>query len=177
MLLFHRVSEKSVILHEEINSPQADAVSVVGSPRTHFAIFINLHVPLKKISCGYGRGESGNPGEVLEKLVVGDHAETVEDAGREIHIEGEDVVVVGGAPALAIPKFELQGFIFSEVFREKDWRDRLCLRVLLTPLDLRNVNFQIFIPQKLLVCWNKMAVAHIFHKLLISALLFMKMTS
>ena len=28
----------------------------------------------------------------------------------------------------------------------KDWRDRLCLSVFLSPLDLRNVNFQTFIP-------------------------------
>ena len=87
-----------------------------------------------------------NPGGVPEQLVVWDHDETDEDAGREIHIKGEGVDVVCGAPALAIPKFELQGFIFSEIFREKDWRDRLCLSVFLTPLDLRNVNFQIFIP-------------------------------
>ena len=71
-----------MILHEEITSSQADAVSNVGSARTHFAISINLHVPLKKMSCGYGRGESGNPGEVLEKLVVRDHGETDEDAGN-----------------------------------------------------------------------------------------------
>ena len=75
------MSEKSVILHEEITSSQADAVSVVGSARTRFAISINLHVPLKKNFCGYGQGESGNLGEVLEKLVVGDHVETNEDAG------------------------------------------------------------------------------------------------
>ena len=60
------MSEKSVIQHEEVTSSQADAVSVVGSARTHFAISVNLHVPLKKISCGYGQGESENPGEVLE---------------------------------------------------------------------------------------------------------------
>ena len=48
MLLLHGMSEKSVILHEEINSSQADAVSVVGSARSRFAISINLHVPLKK---------------------------------------------------------------------------------------------------------------------------------
>ena len=60
------MSEKSVILHEEITSSQADAVSVVGSARTRTAISINLHVPLKKMFCGCGRGESGNPGEVLE---------------------------------------------------------------------------------------------------------------
>ena len=66
MLLFHRMSEKSVTLHGEITSSQADAVSVVGSARTHFAFSINLHVPLKIVSGGYGRGESGNPSEVLE---------------------------------------------------------------------------------------------------------------
>ena len=49
MLLFPGVSEKSVILHEEITSSQADTVSVVGPARTHFAISVNLHVPLKRI--------------------------------------------------------------------------------------------------------------------------------
>ena len=88
-----------------------------------------------------------NPGGVLEQLfVVGDHGETDENAGKEAHIEGEDVDVVCGAPALAISKFELQGFIFSEFFREKDWRYWCCLSVFLKPLDRRNVNFQIFIP-------------------------------
>ena len=60
------MSGKNVILHEEITSSQADVVSVVGSARTHFVISIDLHVPLKKISCGYGQGETGNPDEVLE---------------------------------------------------------------------------------------------------------------
>ena len=60
------MSEKSVILPEEITSSQADTVSVVGSATTHFAISIHLHVPLKKIFCGYGLGETGNPVGVLE---------------------------------------------------------------------------------------------------------------
>ena len=136
------MSEKSVILHEEITSSQADAVSVLGSARNHFAISINLHVPPKKNSCGYGQGESGHPGEVLESLLL----EIMMKLREKADIEGEGVDVVLGAPALAISGFELQGFIFSEIFREKDWRDRLCLSVFLTPLDLRNVNFQIFIP-------------------------------
>ena len=118
MLLFQAMSEKSVILHEEITSSQADSVSVVGSARTHFAISINLHVPLKKISCGYGQGESGDPGEVLEKLVVGDQGETDEYGVRE-HIESENVDVVCDAPALVISRFELHGFIFSEFVRRK----------------------------------------------------------
>ena len=50
---------------------------------------------------------------------VGDPGETGEDAGRETHIEGEDVDVVCGAPALAIYGFELQGFSFSENVRKK----------------------------------------------------------
>ena len=54
-----------------------------------------------------------SPGGVLEQLVVRDHGRTDEDAGREADIEGEDVDVVCGAPALAISEFELQGFTFS----------------------------------------------------------------
>ena len=42
------MSEKTVILPEEITSSQADTESVVGSAGTHFAISINLHVRLKK---------------------------------------------------------------------------------------------------------------------------------
>ena len=85
-----------------------------------------------------------SPGGVLEQLVVGDHGETDEDAGRETHIEGEYVKVVCGAPALPIPGFEYQGFISSGIVRRKGLEDRLCLRVLLTPLDLCIVSFQIF---------------------------------
>ena len=43
------MSEKSVILQEEITSFQAETESVVGSAKTHFAISINLHVPLKRL--------------------------------------------------------------------------------------------------------------------------------
>ena len=87
-----------------------------------------------------------NPGGVPEQLVVGDCGEKDEDAGTGADIEGEAVDVVCGVPALAISGFELQGFNFSELFREKDWRDRLCLSVFFTPFDLRIVNFRIFIP-------------------------------
>ena len=52
-----------------------------------------------------------SPGGVPEQLVVGDHSEIDEDAGRETHTEAEDVDVGCGAPALAISVFELQGFI------------------------------------------------------------------
>ena len=75
-----------------------------------------------------------NPGEVPEQLVLWDHGETDENEGREADIEDEDVDVFCGASALAVPRFELKGFIFSETVRKKDWMDTLCLRVLLTPL-------------------------------------------
>ena len=52
-----------------------------------------------------------------EQLVVGDHGETDADTGREADIEGQDVDVVCGAPALAISWFECQRFIFSEIVR------------------------------------------------------------
>jgi len=56
-----------------------------------------------------------SPGGVPEQLFVRDHGETDEDAERETHIEGEDVDVVCGAPALALSGFESQVFIFSEI--------------------------------------------------------------
>ena len=109
--------EKSVILHEEITSSQADTESVVGSATTHFAIAINLHAPEENVFVEMGKMSSDG---VLEQfLVVGDHGETDEDAGKEAHIEGEDVDNVCSAPALAISGFELHGFIFSGIVRRK----------------------------------------------------------
>ena len=88
-------------------------------------------------------GEESQVG-VPEQLAVGDRGETDEEAGREAVIEDEDVDTVCGAPALAISGSESQGFNFSEIVRRKGLGDGLCLRVLLTPLDLRKVSFQIF---------------------------------
>ena len=56
-----------------------------------------------------------NPGEVLEQLVVGVHAESDEDTVRAADIEGEDVDVVCGAPALVVSGFEYQGFTSSQI--------------------------------------------------------------
>ena len=118
------MSEKSVILHEEITSFQADTVSVVGSARTHFAVFINLHVPLKKSflriwarrvrESGWTSGIAGCWRSWRNWWRCGERAD----------IEGEGVDVVFSAPALAISGLELQELIFSEIFREMDWRDR-----------------------------------------------------
>ena len=62
MLLFHEMSEKNVILHEEITSSEADTVSVVGSARTHFANSIDLHVPLKRNFLWRWAKRVGEPG-------------------------------------------------------------------------------------------------------------------
>ena len=85
-----------------------------------------------------------SPGGVPEQLVVGDHGETDEDAGREAYIEDEDVDVVFGAPALAISGFELQGFIFSVSVQKQGLEGLTLSEGVLTPLDLRNVSFQHF---------------------------------
>ena len=111
------MSEKSVVLHEEITSSQADTVSVVGSARTHFAVSISLHGPLKgKFLVEVGEE---NPGGVPEQLVNVDLGETDEDAETGADIECEGVDVVCGAPALAISAFKLQGFIISQVVHKK----------------------------------------------------------
>ena len=74
------MSERSVILHEEITLSGADIESVVGSARTHFAIIINLHPHLKRAF--FLEMGKKSPGGVPQQLVIGDHGETDEDAGR-----------------------------------------------------------------------------------------------
>ena len=101
------------MLHEEITSFQAVTLSVAGSARTHFAISINLHVPLKLVSSGYGRGESGNSGEVLEKLVVGDHGETDEEAGNE-----QTSKVRVSMLFLVLPRWQSPGLSYSVSFSQ-----------------------------------------------------------
>ena len=107
------MSEKSVNLREEIILSEADTESVVGSARTPLAISINLHVPLKKMFLWRWarrvRMEFWNSFLLLEIIAK------LMKTGKEAHIEGEDVDVVCGAPAIAISGFELQSFNFSEV--------------------------------------------------------------
>ena len=116
VLLFHGLSEKSVILHEEITLSQADSESVVGSARTHFAISIHIHVPLKrKLLWRWTRKVQV---EFWNSLLLEITAKLM-NMRENADIEGEDVDVVCGAPALAISGFESQGFIFSEIVRRK----------------------------------------------------------
>ena len=64
-------------------------------------------------------GKESSDGVLEQLFVVGDHGETDADAGKEAHVEVEDVEVVCGAPALAISEFELQSFNYSEVVHRK----------------------------------------------------------
>ena len=78
------MSEKSVVLHEEITLSQADSESVVGSAGTDFAI--SHHLPCaaeEKVVVEMGEE---SPGGVPEQLVVEDHGEADEDAGRDAGI-------------------------------------------------------------------------------------------
>ena len=115
-LLFHGMSESTVILHVETTSTQADTESVVGSARTHFAISIKLHVPLKRqLLCRWaGRIWVEFRNSLLFEIM----AKLMKMRG-ETDIESEGVDVVFGAPALAISGCELQDFIFSETVRGK----------------------------------------------------------
>ena len=63
------MSKKNLILHEEITSSQAFALSVLGSAGTHLAISINLYVPMnKKIVVEMDEEDLGG---VLDQLVFG----------------------------------------------------------------------------------------------------------
>ena len=110
------MSEKSVILHEEITLSQAETESVVGFARTYFANSINLHVALKKTLLF--RWARRIRVEFRKSLLFEIMARLMKMRG-EVDIEGEDVDVVSGAPALGISGFELQGFIFSEIVQRK----------------------------------------------------------
>ena len=136
------MSEKSVILLEEISSSQADTESIFRASGTDIAI--SHHLPCAPEEKVVVERCEENPGGVPEQLVFGGRGETDEEAGTEADIKDEDIDVVYGAPELVVCVFESEGFIFSEIVSRKGLGDRLCLRVLLTPLDFRNVSFQIF---------------------------------
>ena len=70
VLLLHGMSEKSVILHQEITLTQADTESVVDSAGTHFALSINLHVPLIEKNVVEMDEQRAGPGGVPEQFVV-----------------------------------------------------------------------------------------------------------
>ena len=71
------------------------------------------------------------------------------DAGTEADVEDEDedVDVVGGVDEVGVSGYESEGFMLSEILRQKrlaDLRRRVCPRVSLTPLTFHKGSFQIF---------------------------------
>ena len=109
------MSEKNVILHEIILS-EADTESVADSARTHFAIFINLHVPLKrKLLWRWARRvrvefQNSLLFEIMTKLMK-------MRGGRQT--SRVRMSKFCGAPALVISGFQLQGFNSSEDVHRK----------------------------------------------------------
>ena len=83
---------------------------------------------------------------VLEQLVVGDHGETDEYAGTGANIQGEVSMLFVVLSRWRSPGLSCRVSVSQRLFIENHWMDRLCLRVLLTPVDLRNGSFQNFIP-------------------------------
>ena len=99
-----------------------------------------------------------SPCGVPEQVAFGDHGETGEDAGSETRIEGEDVEVVCGAPALPISEFELQAFIFSKIVRKKELEGQILSEGVFDiarPPQCEFSNLQILLITSLLefLCW------------------------
>ena len=113
------MSEKSVMLHEEITSSQADTVSIVGSARAHFSISINLHVPLKKNFLWIRARRVRESGWSSEKACCWRSWRNWRRCGERADIEGEGIDDVFSAAALAISGFELHGFIFCNCPEER----------------------------------------------------------
>ena len=136
------MSQKSVILHEEITSSQEDTESVVGSAGTHFAVSINLHVPLKRKLLRRWARRVGV--EFRNRLLLDIMAKLIKlRGGRQTSRLRQSILFV------VLPRWRSTGSstrvsLSHRFSQENDWRDKKCLMVLLTPLDLRNVSFHIF---------------------------------
>ena len=131
-------SQKIVILLEQIHSSQAEAESAVGDFGVDFPIpTYHLDAPGRKTVL---KGGKEKPVGVLEQL---DGEDGVFDAevGTEAESEGEYVDVLVLLTLLRFPGFSSRASCFPILSVEKDLRERLGLRVLLTPLDLQIVSF------------------------------------
>ena len=91
--------EKSVILLEAINSTQEKTESIVPAAATRTAIpTLCPDVPQENV----GEGGKECPGEVSEQLKYENDGLSEAEAGMEAHVKVAVVVVVNGAPAVAI---------------------------------------------------------------------------
>ena len=138
------MSEKNVILHGEITSSQADTESVVSSARTHFVISINRHVPLKRELLRKWAGRIRV--EFWNSLFMEIMAKLMKMRGRRHTSKVRVSMLILVLPRCRSPGLSCRVSFSQRLSEVEDWRDRLYLSVFLTPLDLRNVSFQIFIP-------------------------------
>ena len=105
------MSEKRVILLEDISSSQADTESVVRAAVSPSP----FDVPEEKV---FGeRGEESPVGGPEGPTEVSGVCET--EAGTEADLEDEDVDVVGGVDEVGVSGYKSEGFMLSEILRRK----------------------------------------------------------
>ena len=102
-----------------------------------------FNVPDEKVAGE--RGEERPVGSPQRPIEVSGACETERGTGADEEDEDEDVDVVGGVDEVWVSGYQLRGSRSQKSFVERDWRRRMCPRVLLTPLTFHNVSFQIFI--------------------------------
>ena len=124
----HGISEKSVISHEETILSEANTETVVGSARTHFAILINLQVPLKRKLLF--RWATRVRVEFRNSLLLKIMAKLMKMRGgrqtSRVRLSTFFVVL----PRWWSPGLSCRVSISQRLSTENDWRDRLRLRVL-----------------------------------------------
>ena len=105
------MSEKNVILPEDISSSQVDTESIVRAAVSPS----RFDVPEEKVAGT--RGEESPVGGPVGRTEEGDVWET--EVGTEAAVEDEEVVVVGGLDNVGVSGYEAEGLMLSEILRQK----------------------------------------------------------
>ena len=111
------MSEKSVILLEDICSSQAGFEWAVGASVTDAAISSFPLMPWREGCCWEKRGEECPVGR-LERLVE-EEVVCETEAGTKADVEDEDDDIVGGVPYVGVSGYESGRFTLSEIFHRK----------------------------------------------------------
>ena len=133
--MYRAISEKSVILLEDISLSPADIEPFVRAAATVAVISLfPLDVAEDKV-VGKRSEESalGGPERPVEESDV---CET--EAGTEADVEDENVDIVGGGAYVGVSGYESEGFT---LFAGRDFQREVCPRASFTPLILHNVGF------------------------------------
>ena len=107
------MSEKNVIVLENISSFQADTVSVVR------AAVSSSPVDFPEENVAGARGEESPVGGPEGPIEEGSVCETEADRVADVEDEGKDVDVVGGVDEFGVSGYESEGFTPSEILRRK----------------------------------------------------------